>query len=142
MMKVGDYEVKEGVYYTKKHEWARVSDDVVLVGITDYAQQALGEITFIDIRGDAGPVNVGDTLKRGDKYAEVESHKAVEDVFTPIGGIILEINESLQDAPNTINDDPYGAGWILKIKAEDIDSQLKELLDADAYAEVLKSEAE
>ena len=141
-MKIGDYEIKEEIYYTKKHEYVRQSGNLIVVGITDFAQQALGEITFIDIRGDSGPVNVGDTLPSGGKYAEVESHKAVEDVFTPIGGVVQEVNEDLQDAPNTINEDPYGAGWILKIKPENLDAELKKLLDADAYAEVVKSDAE
>lgn len=141
-MKIGDYEVKEGIYYTKKHEYARVAGDLVVVGITDFAQQALGEITFIDIRGDSGPVNVGDSIPTGGKYAEVESHKAVEDVFTAVGGIVQEVNEELQDAPNTINEDPYGAGWILKIKPDNLDAELKNLLDADAYAEVVKNESE
>ena len=141
-MKIGDYEIKEEIYYTKKHEYVRQSGNLIVVGITDFAQQALGEITFIDIRGDSGPVNVGDTLPSGGKYAEVESHKAVEDVFTPIGGVVQEVNEDLQDAPNTINEDPYGAGWILKIRPENLDAELKKLLDADAYAEVVKSDAE
>ncbi len=141
-MKIGDYEIKEEIYYTKKHEYVRQSGNLIVVGITDFAQQALGEITFIDIRGDSGPVNVGDTLPSGGKYAEVESHKAVEDVFTPIGGVVQEVNEDLQEAPNTINEDPYGAGWILKIKPENLDAELKKLLDADAYAEVVKSDAE
>ena len=140
-MNVGDYEVKEGHSYTAKHEWAKAEGNMILVGITDFAQQALGEITFIDIKSDSGPISSGNVINSGDKYAEVESHKAVEDVFTPISGKIAEVNTGLEDAPNTINDDPYGEGWILKIEASDAADQIGKLLDAEAYAEVLKNEA-
>ena len=140
-MKVGDYEIKEGYYYTKKHEWAAVDGDSLKVGISDFAQQALGEITFIDIKTETGPVKEGVSLKSGDKYAEVESHKAVEDVFSPVSGSVVEVNEALMDAPNTINEDPYGEGWILKLKPSSIADATKALLDSEAYAEHVKKEA-
>lgn len=133
MIEVGEYMVKEGLYYTKDHEWVQVLEDgTVLVGISDYAQKELGDLAYVELP------EVGAEVSKGDVLCEVESVKAVSEVYTPISGEILEVNEELEDAPEKINEEPYEA-WIAKLKPENLEEELKELMDAEAYAKYLES---
>lgn len=120
--------------YSKSHEWVRVDGDgIVTVGISDHAQDALGDLVFVETP------EVGARFDRGEACAVVESVKAASDVYAPVGGEVTEVNEALADAPETINDDPYDAGWIFRLRI-DAESELAELLDADAYAAQIESE--
>lgn len=112
--------------YTKDHEWVRLEGDVAVVGVTDYAQGELGDIVYIEIETE------GDSLDQEEVFGTVEAVKTVSDLFMPISGEIVEVNASLSDAPETVNTDPYGNGWMIKIKVSD-KSQLDELLSADDY---------
>ncbi|AIF68491.1 glycine cleavage system protein H [Palaeococcus pacificus DY20341] len=133
MIEVGEYQVKEGLYYTKDHEWVQVMDDgTVLVGISDYAQKELGDLAYVELP------EVGATVEKGDTLCEVESVKAVSEVYAPISGEIVEVNEELEDAPEKINEEPYEA-WIAKIKPENLEEELGELMDAEAYVKYLES---
>lgn len=117
--------------YTKDHEWIRIADDgTAVVGITDYAQESLGDITFVELPGE------GDTFQSGDVFGVVESVKAASDLFLPVDGEILESNTALDEAPETLNSDPYGEGWIIKIRVEQTD-QLEGLLDAEGYQQLV-----
>jgi glycine cleavage system H protein len=114
--------------YAASHEWARLEDDgSVVVGITDHAQDALGDVVFVELP------EVGSTVEMGAECAVVESVKAASDIYSPISGEILEVNEALVDAPETINSDPYGDGWMYRIQPSNED-QLEELLDAAGYS--------
>jgi len=117
--------------FTEKHEWVKVDGDIAAVGISDYAQKELGDVVYVEL-----PV-LGDTVEQGDACSNIESVKAVSDIYSPVGGEIVEINEDLEDAPETINKDPYGDGWIFKVKMDD-PGQLDDLMDAAAYDEYLK----
>ena len=112
--------------YHPEHDWARIDGDVATFGITWFAQDALGEVVFFD------PPEVGSTVTAGESYAEVESVKAVSDVIAPLTGEIVEVNTDLGDTPDAINNDPYGDGWMVKVKLSD-ESELDGLLDAAAY---------
>jgi len=136
-MKIGDYELNEEVYYSETHEWFKVDGDKVVVGLDDVAQQLMGEITFIEVTGESGAIEVGATLSAKDKIAEMESHKDVEDVFTHISGKLFSVNEELADFPNKINEDPYGEGWMLKIEPTNLEEDLKKLMKAEDYAKTL-----
>lgn len=116
--------------YTNEHEWVRVEDDVVYVGITDYAQEQLGDIVFVDIP------TVGETLNAGDTIGTIEVVKTISDIFCPISGEVLEVNEALEENPALVNQDPYGEGWLVKIKPA-ADSDFDALLDAEAYKALL-----
>jgi glycine cleavage system H protein len=122
----------EDLKYHPDHDWARVEGGEATFGITWYAQDALGEVVFFD------PPAVGATVSAGSAYAEVESVKAVSDVFAPLSGEITEVNESLAETPEQINEDPYGEGWLVKVKLSDTD-ELEKLLDVSAYKDLLKS---
>lgn len=113
--------------YTKEHEWVAVDGDVVTIGVTDHAQDALGDIVYL---GDFP--EVGDDVQRGDVIGVVESVKATSDIFAPISGDIVEINETLEDAPEVVNESPYDKGWLLKISVGD-DTELDDLLGVKAY---------
>ena len=115
--------------YTKEHEWLRVESDVVVVGITDYAQSELGEIVFVEVE------TVGETLAAGEVFGTIEAVKTVSDLYFPIDGEIIEFNQELEDAPELINDDPYGKGWMIKIAPADM-AQLDGLLSADEYKQL------
>ncbi len=120
--------------YTKTHEWVRDDGDgVVAVGITDHAQELLGDLVFVELP------EVGAELAAGDECAVVESVKAASDVYCPVSGEVVEINEALVDAPETINTDPYDAGWMFKLKLLD-EGEVENLMDAEAYAEHCESE--
>lgn len=116
--------------YHEEHDWARIDGDQATFGITWYAQDALGEVVFFD------PPQVGASVTKDGSYAEVESVKAVSDVFAPLSGEIVEVNEGLADAPEKINEDPYGDGWMVKVKLSD-SSEIDALLDVGPYKELL-----
>lgn len=115
--------------YSKDHEWVKVEGDIATVGVTDYAQSELGDIVFIDVDTE------GEELEAGDVFGSIEAVKTVSDLFMPIAGEVVELNEALDDEPELVNQDPYGKGWIVKVKVSDVD--LSELLDADAYKEII-----
>jgi glycine cleavage system H protein len=128
-------ESSEGTYpddlrYHPEHDWARIEGDQATFGITWYAQDSLGEVVFFDLPA------VGATVSKDAPYAEVESVKAVSDVIAPLSGEIVEVNDSLSDNPQAINDDPYGAGWMIKVRLSD-PSEREALMDAGAYAATL-----
>jgi glycine cleavage system H protein len=116
--------------YHEEHDWARIEGETATFGITWYAQDQLGEVVFFD------PPAVGKSLRKGDPYAEVESVKAVSDVISPLSGEIVEVNEALASAPEAINEDPYGAGWMVKVRLSD-PSEVDSLMDAAGYQESL-----
>ena len=116
----------ENVKYTKEHEWIRLEGDVAYVGITDYAQEQLGDIVFVDIQSE------GETLAADEVFGTIEVVKTISDLFLPVGGEILEQNEALADQPELVNKDPYGEGWLIKMKT-DADADFDSLLDATAY---------
>ena len=125
----------EGTYppelkYHPEHDWARVEGDEATFGITWYAQDALGEVVFYD------PPGVGAAVTANQSYAEVESVKAVSDVFAPLSGEVVAVNDGLSDAPERINDDPYGEGWLVKVKLSN-PSEVQQLLDVEAYTKLL-----
>lgn len=112
--------------YTKEHEWIRVEGDEAVVGITDYAQSQLGDIVFVECE------TVGDELEAGDTFGTIEAVKTVSDLYLPVAGEVLEFNEALEDTPELVNKEPYGEGWIVRIKLSD-ETELDGLLSADAY---------
>ncbi|HAA79882.1 MAG: glycine cleavage system protein GcvH [Microbacteriaceae bacterium] len=115
--------IPENLLYTKEHEWLAIDGDVATIGITAHAADALGDIVYVALPG------VGDALKSGAVVGEVESTKSVGEVFAPVAGEVVEINQGVVDAPDTVNSDPYGAGWLIKVRF----SELPEFLDATAY---------
>ncbi len=121
----------DDLLYHAEHDWARVDGETATLGITWYAQDALGEVVFFD------PPEVGTTITAGESYAEVESVKAVSDVIAPLSGEIIEVNEALGDSPETINDDPYGEGWMVRIQLSDA-SETGALMDQATYTATLE----
>lgn len=122
--------VPENLKYSQDHEWIRVEGDTAFVGITDYAQSNLGDIVFVEVE------TAGESIDKGEAFGNVEAVKAVEELYMPVGGEILEFNEALEDAPETVNTDPYGDGWMIKVKLAD-PAELDDLLDAGAYKELI-----
>ena len=118
--------IPENLKYTKDHEWVRLEGETAFVGITDYAQGELGEIVFVEVE------TVGENLAEGDVFGTVEAVKTVSDLFLPMDGEILEFNAELEDAPELVNSDPYGKGWMVKVAVSDA-SQVDNLLSADEY---------
>jgi glycine cleavage system H protein len=127
---MADASYPDGLLYHPEHDWARIEDDVATFGITWYAQDSLGEVVFFE------PPDVGTQTKQGEPYAEVESVKAVSDVIAPLSGEVIEVNAALGDAPETINEDPYGEGWMVKVRLSD-PSETGALLDPAAYQQGL-----
>ena len=127
------FHIPEDYYYTKDHEWAQVDENIVTVGITDYAQDSLGDIVFLSTPA------VGAALSAGISFGSIESVKAAEDLYAPTSGVVAEVNEALRSAPEKINQDAYGS-WILKLKDFDR-SQLSSLLSPQAYSELLAKSA-
>jgi len=117
--------------FSKEDEWVKVEDDIAAVGISDYAQKELGDVVYVELPP------VGDTFAKGDACSNIESVKAVSDLYAPVSGEVVEVNEELEDKPENINHDPYGAGWIFKIKFENAD-ELNDLMSYDKYEEYLK----
>ena len=115
--------------YTKDHEWVRIEDDIAYVGITDFAQGELGDIVYVEIE------TLNETIEMSDVFGTVEAVKTVSDLFMPITGEIIEINDKLESEPELVNTDPYGEGWMVKIKYDDV-SQLDSLLDLDGYESI------
>ncbi|MGY8645578.1 MAG: glycine cleavage system protein GcvH [Candidatus Poseidoniales archaeon] len=124
-------EVPEGLIYTKEHEWIRLEGNEITVGITDYAQNALTDVVWVELP------EVGATVDSMESFASVESVKSVSEIYAPIAGEVVEVNEDLEDAPETINTDPYGDGWICKMNVENL-SDLDSLLDATAYKSLIE----
>ena len=120
----------ENLKYTSEHEWIRIEGDKAYVGITDYAQEQLGDIVFVDVP------TVGETLSKGETFGTIEVVKTISDLFSPVSAEILELNEDLEENPELVNSDPYGKGWIIKIRLTDL-SEVADLLDAEAYKKVI-----
>lgn len=122
--------VPENLKFTKDHEWIRVEGDAAFIGVTDFAQGELGDIVFIEVETE------GETLDREEVFGTIEAVKTVSDMFMPLSGEVLEFNAELEDAPELINSDPYGKGWIIKVSVAEV-SELEDLLTADQYKELL-----
>jgi glycine cleavage system H protein len=121
--------VPQDLFYAKTHEWVSLDDGIATVGISDFAQSQLSDLTFVELP------EVGTIFEAGDEAAVVESVKAAADVYAPVGGEVIAINEKLEDAPELINEDPFGKGWIFKIKVDD-ESEVDDMMDADSYEEL------
>lgn len=128
---MADESYPEGLLYHPEHDWAKIEGDQATFGVTWFAQDALGEVVFFE------PPEVGATVTANQSYAEVESVKAVSDVFAPLSGEIVEVNPALSESPEKINEDPYGDGWMVKVKLSDA-SETDSLLDVAAYKDLLK----
>jgi glycine cleavage system H protein len=122
--------VPANLFYTKDHEWLRVEGGFGYVGVTDFAQSELGDIVFLEIE------TLGETLKKEEVFGTIEAVKTVSDIFMPVGGEILEVNPDLEESPEVVNKDPYGKGWMIKIKITDL-AEVKTLLSAEKYQELL-----
>ena len=125
--------VPEELKYTEEHEWVKVEGDIAIVGITDFAQNELSDIVYVELP------EVGKNIKKGDVIATVEAVKTVADVYSPVSGEIIEVNEKLKDEPSIINNDPYGEGWIAKVKMENPE-EISALLDHEAYTKLIEEE--
>jgi glycine cleavage system H protein len=132
MVNVGDFEVREGLYYHKEHFWAKVEDGAVKVGITDYGQDGLQEVVVVQVS------SVGDTVTQNEPYGVVESTKAVVDLIAPVSGKIKEVNEDTINNPKLINEDPYGKGWIVAITPSNLDEELKNIMNFKAGLDFYK----
>ena len=135
-MKVDEYEVPDGLYYSREHEWMKLEGDKCRIGLTDYAQKSLHEVVFVDLP------KIGTNVSQAQSIGTVESVKAVADVFSPVSGEIVEANQNLPDKPELVNQGPYGDGWVAVIKPSNLDAEIKNLLDAKGYCEFLKSVVE
>ena len=122
--------IPEDLQYTKSHEWVRIEGDTATIGITDHAQDELGDVVFVELPEE------GDTFDAGESFGTVESVKAVSDLYTPVGGEVVEVNSALEDAPENINEDPYGEGWIVKLRTTDE----ADLLSPEEYEKVVEEE--
>ena len=128
-------EFPEGLKYSKEHEWVLVEGNIATIGITEYAQEELGDIVYVELP------EVGEKIVKDDPFGAVESVKAVSDIYAPVSGAVLEINDVLPDNPETINDDPYGDGWMIRVELSDKDD-LKDLMDEDEYGEYVAQQKE
>ncbi len=120
--------------YDREHEWVKVEGDTAILGISHFAQDQLGEVVYVDLP------SVGDSLSAGESFGEIESVKSVSELFAPVTGEIIEVNDGLGDAPETVNEDPYGEGWMVKVTISDA-SELDALMDADSYEAFIAEEA-
>jgi glycine cleavage system H protein len=120
--------------YDKEHEWVRVDGEIAVIGISDFAQDQLGEVVYVDLPA------VGDEIIAGESFGEVESVKSVSELFSPLSGDVVEVNETLGDAPETVNEDCYGDGWMIKLKMADA-AQTDDLMSADEYEAFIAEEA-
>ena len=127
------YDVPLGLYYTKDHEWLKTENGLCRIGVTDYAQKTLHEVVYVDLP------KRGKRVARKESLGTVESVKAVSDYFAPVGGEIVEVNDTLENKPELINKSPYGEGWIAVIRPSNLDAELKELIDNAKYKEFLTS---
>lgn len=126
-------EIPEGLKFSKEHEWVLVEDQVAIIGITEYAEQELGDVVYVELP------EVGEKIVKDDPFGAVESVKAVSDIYAPVSGTVVEVNDTLPDSPETINDDPYGDGWLIKVEMTDKDD-LKDLMSAEEYAEYVEQQ--
>lgn len=131
MKEISELKFPEDVRYTDDHEWAKLDGDVATIGISDYAQDQLGDIVFVELP------ETGSSFDKGEEFGTVESVKAVSELYMPLGGEVVEINPDLEDAPEQVNSDPYGGGWMLKVKMAD-PAEFDALMDKDAYLDSLK----
>ena len=122
--------IPEDLQYTQSHEWVRIEGETATIGITDHAQNELGDVVFVELPGE------GDTFDAGESFGTVESVKAVSDLYAPVGGEVVEVNSALEDAPENINEDPYGEGWIVKLRTTDE----ADLLSPEEYEKVVEEE--
>ncbi len=120
--------IPQDLKYTEEHEWVRVEGDTATIGVTDFAQGELGDVVFLELP------ETGDEFKQGDSFGSIEAVKTVADLYSPVSGTVVEINETLEDAPETVNDSPYEDGWLIKLKLSD-PGELDALMDAEAYAQ-------
>lgn len=132
IIKVGEYEIRKGLYYTREHEWAKMEDDYFKVGITDYAQKGLHEIVYVDLP------EVSKTVAQTEPIGTVESVKAISEIYSPLSGKIIKINEELEESPELVNESPYDAGWIVVIKPQALEKELKTLMTSEEYAEFIR----
>jgi glycine cleavage system H protein len=123
--------IPEDLQYTESHEWVRIEGDTATIGITDHAQDELGDVVFVELPDE------GATFAAGESFGTVESVKAVSDLYTPVGGEVVEVNSALEDAPENINEDPYGEGWIVKLRTTDE----ADLLSPEEYEKVVEEES-
>ena len=128
-LKDTDMNIPENLKYSQDHEWVRVEGNVAVVGITDYAQSELGDIVFVDIQTE------GEELQQGELFGNIEAVKTVADALMPVSGKVIEVNSDLESAPESVNSDPYGKGWMIKVEMSDPE-EVEELLDAAAYKEI------
>lgn len=126
-------EVAQGLYYTKTHEWVKVDGDVATVGVSDFAQSELGDITYLELP------EPGDTVTKGEPLGVIESVKAASDIYAPVSGEVIEANEEVVDSPEVVNSDPYEAGWFVKVRLSNPD-EVSELMDAAAYQQFVEEE--
>jgi len=131
-MKVDDYDVPDGLHYTKEHEWMMVENGLCRVGITDYAQKSLHEVVYVDLP------QLGKILSQNEAFGTAESVKAVSELYSPLSGEITQRNEKLVQSPELVNQDPYGTGWIVIVKPSHLQEDMKALLSAESYAAFLK----
>jgi len=128
-------QVHDELKYTSDHEWTLEEEEFLVIGITDYAQDALGEIVYVELPSE------GDEITKGDPFGAVESTKAVSDLYAPVSGDVVEVNEALLDSPETINEDPYGEGWMIKVRPYD-PQEVEDLMDYEEYTEFVEKETE
>ena len=125
-------EIPQELKYTKEHEWARVQGNTAVIGVTAHAQEALGDVVYVELP------KVGATITAGKQFGVIESTKAVSELYAPVTGKVVKVNDALSNKPDTVNSDPYGAGWIVEVELSDT-NQVAGLLSADAYADLLKN---
>ncbi len=123
--------IPKDLKYTRDHEWLRIEGDVATIGITDFAQEQLGDIVFVEIETE------DEELKRGEVFGTIEAVKTVSDMFMPVSGTVVKVNEQLLDAPDIVNNDAYNKGWMIQIKFTNVDGDINDLLDAASYEELL-----
>ena len=128
-------EAPPGLRYSKEHEWVAPEETVATIGITDHAQEQLGEIVYIELP------SIGEKVSKDDPFGVVESVKAVSDVYAPVSGTVLEVNEDLAESPEVVNEDPYGDGWLIKVRVSD-PADLDDLMDNEEYAQMIAREKE
>ena len=132
-MRYQDYEIPDGLLYSKEHEWVRLEGKEAVVGITDYAQKQLHEIVYVDVKVE------GSKVEENEAMGTVESVKSVSDVFSPVTGTIAKVNKELGDSPELLNQEPYGKGWLARVKLTDFKKDKRRLLTAEQYAQYLKT---
>ena len=136
MVKVGDFNIPDELMYTKDHEYAGIEDDLVRVGITDYAQKSLRDVVYVELP------KKGSEVTQGSEFGSIESVKAVSELYAPVSVVVEEVNSELENSPERVNEDPYGDGWIIVIRASSLDADKAKLLNSKAYAKIVKESSE